>query len=119
MTQQDALARGECHMKITAKWLIERNACADQVAIVRREWPNGGEVTRGNLRRAADLGLDIDWLARHVGPGHVQPLLRRASRSGLGAEVPMTILALDCGNKTGWARWDGTRVESGVRCLFR
>ena len=27
----------------------------------------------------------------------------------------MTVLALDVGNKTGWARGDGARVESGVQ----
>lgn len=48
---------------ITAAWLRARNACGEQVAISAREWPEGAYPTRENLRRAAELGLSVNWLA--------------------------------------------------------
>ena len=48
---------------ITAEMLLARHACEDEVAIVRREWPDGVKLTLGNLRKAASLKLDLYWFA--------------------------------------------------------
>jgi len=47
---------------ITAAWLREENACEDQVLTFEAEWPNGADITAGNIRRAIELKLDVDWL---------------------------------------------------------
>ena len=49
-------------MQITAELLATHGACADQVAIVAREWPMGAEPTEAALLRAVELGLTIQWL---------------------------------------------------------
>jgi hypothetical protein len=51
-------------MRIDAKMLIAKNACAEQVAIFEQEWPEGVHVTREVCDRARELGLDLTWLAR-------------------------------------------------------
>ena len=53
-------------MKITAQLLRDANACEEQVAIFATQWPDGDEVTLANCRKAAKLGLDFDWAARHL-----------------------------------------------------
>jgi hypothetical protein len=59
MTDQDKQLR-----TITVRWLRERDACKDQVAIVKKEWGTGEiPLSRENLLRAAALGLDLGWLA--------------------------------------------------------
>ena len=45
--------------KITLKMLS--GACDEQKAIFKGEWPKGAEATLGNVRRAQELGLDLDW----------------------------------------------------------
>ena len=51
---------------ITIEWLKSRNACKDQVAIVKREWGDTIPLTRENLRRAVELQLDLDWLVANL-----------------------------------------------------
>jgi predicted DsbA family dithiol-disulfide isomerase len=51
---------------ITRAWLEDRGACHDQVATFAAEWPDGVEITREALLRAAELGLDLSWFADHV-----------------------------------------------------
>jgi len=53
-------------MRVTTEDLRMLNACGDQVETFADEWPNGVEVTGDSLRRAVDLGLDIDWWAVHA-----------------------------------------------------
>jgi len=53
-------------MTITSDFLREHDACEDQVLIFEAEWPDGAELTLDNLLRAAELGLDIWWLALTV-----------------------------------------------------
>jgi hypothetical protein len=50
-------------MIVTKEWLEDHEACRDQVKVFVAEWPDGAELTLENLRRAADIGLSIDWLA--------------------------------------------------------
>jgi len=53
-------------MRVDDAWLGEHKACADQRQTFNREWPDGVEVTRENLRRAAALNLNLDWFAPRV-----------------------------------------------------
>lgn len=46
---------------ITAEML--EGACAREVAIFNKEWPDGAVVTLKNIKRAAELGINIDWAA--------------------------------------------------------
>ena len=50
--------------KITARMLRLKGACADHVAIFRREWPAGTTITLTSVRRAQKLDLDLAWFAR-------------------------------------------------------
>ncbi len=51
---------------ITRAWLEDGDACDDQVATFSAEWPDGVEITREALLRAAELELDLSWFADHV-----------------------------------------------------
>jgi hypothetical protein len=52
--------------RITVTWLRRRSACEDQISIFKGEWPQGAILSRENLLRAAELGLDLDWLAQEI-----------------------------------------------------
>jgi len=64
--------------RITAAWLREHNACAHQLAAFEREWPDGAEITRENVERARDLGLDLRWFARSLLPATAWAKYKRA-----------------------------------------
>jgi len=51
-------------MKITKNML--KGACTDQLKAFITERPDGAKVTLKNCRRAAELKLDINWLASRV-----------------------------------------------------
>ena len=42
------------------------DACASQLLIVRREWPQGVPLTPLTAQRAVELGLDLEWIADHL-----------------------------------------------------
>lgn len=48
-------------MIITKEILKEKEACAEQLNIFIKQWPNGVEVTRENLEKAKEIGLDLVW----------------------------------------------------------
>ena len=45
---------------------VLRAACAAQLLIVRREWPQGVPLTPLTAQRAVELGLDLEWIADHL-----------------------------------------------------
>lgn len=49
-------------MRITRKILEREDACESEVADFEIEWPNGANITLKNIRRAQELGLDIEWV---------------------------------------------------------
>ena len=51
---------------VTAAMLRAWHACESQVRVFEAEWPQGAALTLRNARRAAVLGLDLNWLARQV-----------------------------------------------------
>ncbi|KKL72792.1 hypothetical protein LCGC14_2081420 [marine sediment metagenome] len=48
---------------ITAAMLRAKDACPDQIAVFKTEWPNGVRPTLKSIKRAAELGLDLGWFA--------------------------------------------------------
>lgn len=51
---------------ITADWLYRRRACQPQIDRFVKEWPDGAAVSLNNLQRAAELRLNISWLAEQL-----------------------------------------------------
>jgi len=67
----------EGDMKITTAWLRRRRACSYQVALFEDEFGDEAEITEANLARAAELGLDLSWLALRVLPRSLWAEYRR------------------------------------------
>jgi hypothetical protein len=55
-------------MRITVEMLRAAEACEPQVKIFAGEWPDGGNVTAAACLRAAELGLNLGWAAKHLLP---------------------------------------------------
>lgn len=51
---------------ITAKMLVELDACNEDVEFFKLLWPDGVTFRLKNLIRAADEGLDISWFAESI-----------------------------------------------------
>jgi hypothetical protein len=45
--------------------LASKRACNEQRDVFAAEWPEGAAVTLENCRRAAELDLNLSWLAQH------------------------------------------------------
>lgn len=48
---------------ITAEKLEVKEACKDDLDKFRKEWPEGCSPNLANLKRAVQLGLDLEWFA--------------------------------------------------------
>ena len=70
-------------MKITRKMLKAWEACPDQVDTFASEWPRGAEVTRENVDRAVELGLNVEWLAERVLDGNALAEYERVTAAAL------------------------------------
>ena len=55
-------------MKITREYLVGLGASCEQLDTFSDEWPDGAEITLDNCLRAAELGLNLDWLAENMFP---------------------------------------------------
>jgi len=53
---------------ITAEWLANKKACADQVELFRATFGAAAPVTEANVLRALRAGLNVRWLAGHAPP---------------------------------------------------
>ena len=51
---------------ITSEFLKTHGACADQIALFADLYPDGTELVPGSLLRAAEQGLNVDWLAKFL-----------------------------------------------------
>jgi len=52
-------------MYVTPEMLREKHACENQVEMVQSEWGSGVVVNAESLKRARELGLDINWFAKN------------------------------------------------------
>lgn len=50
-------------IKITAKMLIAKRACPEQVDMLRAMWPKGAVLSERVLLQAARAGAHLDWFA--------------------------------------------------------
>ena len=50
-------------MTLTSAMLRSKNACASQVALFEREWPNGMPLDESVVPKIVEMGLDVDWFA--------------------------------------------------------
>ena len=55
-------------MSIDGAWLRGLDACDEEYDMFCEEWPNGAEVSKANLDKAAVLGMNIGWFARNILP---------------------------------------------------
>ena len=53
-------------MRITTAWLREQRACPEQIEVFKKQWPEGASITEANLLRAAELNLNLGWLATQI-----------------------------------------------------
>ena len=53
-------------MQITIGLLEDHGACESQCQVFATEWPKGCTVTLADARRAAELGLDLEWASRNL-----------------------------------------------------
>ena len=53
-------------MKITLTKLRRWGATCGDLQVFKRQWPRGAQLTCKNVELAADLGLDLGWLATQV-----------------------------------------------------
>ena len=66
-------------MKITREYLVSLGASCEQLDAFSAEWPDGAEITLENCLRAAELGLDLDWLAEKMFPARAWEAYRQAT----------------------------------------
>ncbi len=53
-------------MRVTVDVLRAKGGSCQQIETFHREWPDGALVNLRNCRRAVELGLYLDWPARHL-----------------------------------------------------
>lgn len=61
-------------MKITAKFLTDRDACNEQVQLFRKTFPRGATVNSANLHKASIAGLSLYWFTRKLYNGSEDPV---------------------------------------------
>ena len=66
-------------MKITHEYLVGLGASCEQLDTFSEEWPDGAEVTLDNCLRAAELHLNLDWLAEKMFPARALEAYRQAT----------------------------------------
>jgi hypothetical protein len=91
------------NMLITAKWLVERDACVEQVRKFRRKYPNGAKLTRKNLLAARAAGLDVFWLTGFIDPSAWAEYVK--ARDAAWAEY-------DKASAPAWAEYDKARAPA-------
>lgn len=70
-------------------------ACADQMEIIRREWPNGIPLTHAAADRAVALEFDFDWAAYKLLQPPAWAEYRRVKASAWARYECVTAPALD------------------------
>ena len=80
--------------RLSARTLRKLGATCDQVDIFEHEWPHGARVTLKNCRRAAELELDLDWLAVRWLPAPALAAYKKATatpRAALEEATPWVV----------------------------
>jgi len=82
-------------MKITREYLVGLGASCEQLDTFSDEWPDGAEITLDNCLRAAELGLDLDWLAEKMFPARALEAYLQATAPALEAYEQAKAQALE------------------------
>ena len=72
-------------MKITREYLVGLGASYEQLDTFSDEWPDGAEITLDNCLRAAELRLNLDWLAEKMFPAPALEAYEQATAPALEA----------------------------------
>ena len=86
-------------MKITREYLVGLGASCEQLDTFSDEWPDGAEITLDNCLRAAELGLDLDWLAEKMFPAPALEAYLQATAPAWEAYVQATAPAWEAYEK--------------------
>ena len=93
-------------MKITAMFLRQHGAACSQLKTFEKEWPDGGELTRVNILRAAKLGLDLDWFATHC--------LSPSARAAFGEASDSAWATFDEATASAWATRQKAKAKASA-----
>jgi len=89
---------------VTAAMLRAWHACESQVRVFEAEWPQGAALTLRNARRAAVLGLDLNWLARQV--------LTPSALAAYEAVRAPALAAYEAACAPAWAAYEAVRAPA-------
>ena len=93
-------------MKITHEYLVGLGASCEQLDTFSEEWPDGAEVTLDNCLRAAELHLNLDWLAEKMFPARALEAYRQATAPAWEAYEQATAPALEAFEQARATAWE-------------
>jgi len=93
--------------QVTVAMLERLGACLSQVELFKATFGESAELTQENGARAADAGLDINWLARRVLTGERLAEHQRAEATALAEYQRVTAPA--------WAEYRRVEATAFVR----
>ena len=94
---------------VTVAWLKQHHAYEEQVAVFEQEWGEEMELSAANIRRGAELHLDLGWLA-----------IRLLTYRDLGyymAEEVGAWARYKAERAGAWARYEAERAGALIRAL--
>jgi vacuolar-type H+-ATPase subunit H len=66
-------------MNLTYQMLIDTVACDYQVALYKENFPDNIKITLSVCKKAAKIGLDLDWFARHFLTAQAEKVYQEAT----------------------------------------
>jgi len=93
-------------MKITHEYLVGLGASCEQLDTFSEEWPDGAEVTLDNCLRAAELHLNLDWLAEKMFPARAREAFEQARAPALEAYRQATAPAREAFEQARATAWE-------------
>jgi len=90
--------------RLTAKMLVSKGACADQVSKFRRLWPRGVVPSRAAIQRAEKAGLCLDWYAKHF--------LSASALATYDAARATAWVTYDAARASAWATYEAARAPA-------
>src|SRR3990167_10654749 len=94
-------------MKITAKFLREKNACPEQVEKSQAVFPNGAAVTRKNLIQAAKATLRLNWLAKEI--------LTASALNAYKAATAPAEAKYNAATASAWAKYNAAKASAWAK----
>src|SRR3990167_3419778 len=107
--------RKDKSMKITHEYLVGLGASCEQLDTFSDEWPDGAEVTLDNCLRAAELHLNLDWLAKKMFPATAREAYEQATAPAWEAYEQAKAQALEAylqARATAWEAYLQARAQA-------